>query len=600
MEEKNNPRIITDTKRTATNILAIAAKFLFVAICSLLVAISGARAVNAATLGFSPAAGTYAVGKSFTVNVYVSSSDQAMNAASGVISFPADKLEVVSLSKSGSIFSLWVSEPAFSNQAGTANFEGIVMNPGFKGSSGKIMSISFKAKAAGAATVNFSSASILANDGKGTNILGGLGSAKFAVETPVSAPAAQESTTPPVTAGAPPAPQILSETHADPNKWYSASTAKFSWVLPAGTTAARILVSELPQATPIVNYTPAISSKEIAGLSDGVWYLHVQLRNNYGWGAISHFRFQIDTKPPEPFSIKVIDGKETENPRPTIVFETTDSLSGIDYYKVKVSENDFITLSTDGMEHNPHTLAPQKPGKRTILVQAFDKAGNYTTASEEIVIKPLKSPVFTDYPEELRAGEPLVIRGKTDYPEAQVVVWLQKENEEAKSQIVKNDQEGKFVYIAEEKLNDGIYRVWAEVIDSRGARSGFSEKAVIAVKPPAYEKAGKRAINFLAVIIPLASLCIVLIFLLWHSWHKFLLFKRKLRKEINVMGKYFHKSFAYLKEDTEKHIKMLERTKSRRELTKEEEKILKRLKDNLDSIERTVSKEIEEIEDDVK
>ena len=66
-----------------------------------------------------------------------------MNAASGVISFPADKLEVVSLSKTGSVFTLWVQEPSFSNSAGTINFEGIVLNPGFIGAAGKTPTIKF-------------------------------------------------------------------------------------------------------------------------------------------------------------------------------------------------------------------------------------------------------------------------------------------------------------------------------------------------------------------------------------------------------------------------------------------------------------------------
>ena len=51
---------------------------------------------EAAILNFSPSSGEYAVGGVFSVSVFVSSADQAMNAASGAVSFPADKLEVVS------------------------------------------------------------------------------------------------------------------------------------------------------------------------------------------------------------------------------------------------------------------------------------------------------------------------------------------------------------------------------------------------------------------------------------------------------------------------------------------------------------------------
>ena len=114
-------------------------------------------AAQAASLYFSPSSGSYAVGSPITLNVYVSSADQAMNAASGVISFPSDKLEVTSLSKTGSIFTLWVQEPSFSNSVGAVNFEGIVLNPGFTGSGGKVLSITFKTKVAGNAPLTFSS-----------------------------------------------------------------------------------------------------------------------------------------------------------------------------------------------------------------------------------------------------------------------------------------------------------------------------------------------------------------------------------------------------------------------------------------------------------
>src|SRR3989338_6290606 len=136
----------------------------------------GARA---ATLSFSPPSGSHTVGNTFSASILISSADQAMNAALGAISFPPDKLEVVSVSKTGSIFTLWVQEPSFSNSAGTINFEGIVLNPGFIGAAGKAISIAFKVKAAGNAPLTFSSGSVLANDGQGTNILASLGGALF-------------------------------------------------------------------------------------------------------------------------------------------------------------------------------------------------------------------------------------------------------------------------------------------------------------------------------------------------------------------------------------------------------------------------------------
>ena len=357
-------------------------RIIFVAISIVFVTISGAKVASAASLYFSPSSGSYNIGQSFSVNIYVSSVDQAMNAASGVISFDKSKLEIISLSKSGSIFSLWVQEPSFSNSVGVVNFEGIVLNPGFIGSAGKVVTINFKAKTVGSVLLNFSNGSVLANDGKGTDILTDLSSVSFDL-------ANKQTSSPPVkTRDIFSAPEIFSLTHPDREKWYSDSNPKFKWNLSSDVKAVRILYDRLSDSQPTVVYSPPISERELKEIKDGIWYFHVQFKNNQNWGPVSHFRFQIDTEPPESFSIKFIDGRETENIRPVILFDTVDSLSGISYYKVKIGEGDLFKVESEAVKENPHTLPPQSPGKRSVLIQAFDKAGNFTFAKEEFTIKP--------------------------------------------------------------------------------------------------------------------------------------------------------------------------------------------------------------------
>jgi hypothetical protein len=140
----------------------------------------------AAGFTVAPSTVTNQVGKTFTVNVNISTTGQVMNAASGSLSFSKDVIEVVSVSKSGSIFNLWVQEPQYSNAMGVVSFEGIVLNPGFSGT-GKILSITFRAKNAGTGKFSFSNGSILANDGNGTNILKELGTGSVTI-TPVITP----------------------------------------------------------------------------------------------------------------------------------------------------------------------------------------------------------------------------------------------------------------------------------------------------------------------------------------------------------------------------------------------------------------------------
>lgn len=183
-----------------------------------------AHAASAASLYLSPVIGTYSVGQTFTVNVYVSSPDQAMNAAQGVISFPIDKLEVYALSKTDSIANLWVQDPSFSNQDGTITFGAIVTNPGYTGPQGQIIKITFHARSPGTANIAFSSGSVLANDGKGTNILSSMQNAAVTLTAAVSPPPAPPAITPQV-APAPTATTAPTSAPATPSEIVITSSA---------------------------------------------------------------------------------------------------------------------------------------------------------------------------------------------------------------------------------------------------------------------------------------------------------------------------------------------------------------------------------------
>src|SRR3989344_427895 len=584
-----NPTINTNKKLNNT-------KKLLVAIGLILVLFSGAKIASAASLYFSPSSGTHAIGTSFTVSIYVSSADQAMNAASGIISFPSDNLEVTSLSKTGSIFTLWVQEPSFSNSAGTINFEGIVLNPGFTGSNGKAITITFRTKAAGNVLLTFSSGSALANDGKGTNILTGMGDANFSIGT--VRPGAPEIITPTEVAGAPEAPAISSPTHPDPNKWYVVKEAKFTWNVPKDTTAVRLLVERIPQAIPTVTYTTPINFKELTDLAEGSYYFHVRLRNAEGWDGVSHFRFQIDTEKPTRFEISEVERKDQTDPRAKFIFDAKDEPSGIDHYEIQI-DNEGSQIWQDDGSHRYETPV-LGPGKYTLIAKAVVKAGNSLANSAEFVIQALEPPAITDYPRELASGEILTIKGETKYPNAQINIFLRHEKDEIKSYSVKSDKDGGLTFVADDRLSSGIYTAWAEVIDERGAKSEPSEKITIAVERPAFLRIGSWAVGFLSVVVPLIALVLLLVYLAWHWWHRFATMQKRVKKEIREAEQALHKAFDLLKKAIREQIKMLEKTKTKRQLTKEEEKIIKQLKKDLDDAEKFVRKEIEDIEKEVK
>src|SRR5258708_1735039 len=235
------------TRATSRLYLAIMLGFFVVFLFSAIFSTPISHA-SGTSMFFSPASGSYKVGQTFSVGVYVSSTSQSMNAASGTISFSSDVLSATSVSKSGSIISLWTKDPTYSNSSGTIDFEGIVLNPGYQGSSGKLITISFRVQNAGTASLNFASGSILANDGQGTEIISGFGAGFYQVsgqtDNTASAPA------PTQVNGLPAAPKVNSATHPDPNFWYANANPSFSWTLPRGVTLVNFFGDQNPSTDP--------------------------------------------------------------------------------------------------------------------------------------------------------------------------------------------------------------------------------------------------------------------------------------------------------------------------------------------------------------
>jgi hypothetical protein len=339
----------------------------------------------AASLYLSPTVGTYRIGQSFSMNVNVSSPSQAINAVSGSISFSQEYLEVTSVSKAGSIISFWVQEPVYSNNAGNINFEGVIPNPGYQGSGGRLISVSFRAKASGVASVRLVSGSVLANDGAGTNILSGLGSASFNLGTVPGAEQPPTTTTPPkpVEQGTlPPAPVISSLTHPNPDKWYSNNNPTFEWVLPAGVTGVRVLGDRNADTDPGTKSDGMIQAHKYTNIEDGVWYFHAKFKNAKGWGPVTHFKFQVDKTPPKGLEItrysntKVAGasvGSVALGSTSRFVFKAMDDQSGVERYVALLDGKDVS---------GEKELKTLEAGSHVLVVEAYDKAGN--SSSEQI------------------------------------------------------------------------------------------------------------------------------------------------------------------------------------------------------------------------
>lgn len=139
-----------------------------------------------AKLWIAPSDETHNIGDVFSVELYVTSLHRSINVAEAELQFSNSNIELVRVSKEGSIFSFWLGEPFYSNKTGVIKFQGGLQSPGFAGAGGKILALNFKAIGEGPASIKWGKVAVLANDGNATNILTGKEDASFSITSKAS------------------------------------------------------------------------------------------------------------------------------------------------------------------------------------------------------------------------------------------------------------------------------------------------------------------------------------------------------------------------------------------------------------------------------
>lgn len=357
--------------------------------------------VRAADLALSPSTGSYGVGQTFTVTVRAVPNGDNVNAVEAGLKFDPALLSVISVGKTGSAFSLWTTEPTFSNAAGTVTFGGGSPTP-FTAAS-NIVTVTFRTVAAGSANVTFQNASVLAADGRGTDVFENGASATYTITaattptpspTPTPTPAEpepEEDSDEAIIFGDPPRPpEVGSQTYLDPNVWYKETEGLFSWTLPFDVNVVAVEISDDPENKPEENkeavMDPPIEefliTKDI--IKDGVQYISVNFKNQVGWGAPTNRKLQIDTTPPEPFAINVRAGT-TPDSFPLLTFEANDVTSGIERYEMTIADQEPISVTPDEARIG-YLLKELEDGTYTVKVVAYDFAGNVRESSVAVLI----------------------------------------------------------------------------------------------------------------------------------------------------------------------------------------------------------------------
>ncbi len=333
-----------------------------------------------ASLYLSPVSGTFYLGSTFDVSIFLNTGGNDVNAVEVDLKFDPRKLQIASPTAGKSFISVWISQPTYSNTNGNASFQGGIPSPGINTSAGLVSTITFRAVAPGETSVSFlDSSQILLDDGKGTDILSSLGRGVYTIVIPP-----------------PEGPKVFSSTHPDQNKWYKNNNPTFSWEKEEGVTNFSYSIDNDFQGVPDNIPEGDHTSVSYSDIEDGLWYFHVKAEKGDIWGGTSHYLVQIDTTSPADFTLvfePVLMSPTITSREPIISFITTDALSGLSHYELKV-----INFNKEKAEAgffvevvSPYKLPRLDLGEYQIIVRTYDLAGNWQEVSQKIeVVEPGK------------------------------------------------------------------------------------------------------------------------------------------------------------------------------------------------------------------
>lgn len=536
-----------------------------------------------------------AVGSRIAVDVKVDSEDVGFNAAQATLKFSSDVLEVTGLDKTGSTFNFWLDEPSFSNSDGKVSFVG-GSSYGFVGKSVQILRINFRVKGSGAANIVFLDGAVTASDGSGTNILSSMKGLKIAVAG--AGQAVPEAVAPPVqirrpaapAAKVPAKPGLSVPLYPDSSMWYNMSaTFHVKWALPADVTAVATALSKSPDAVPSKS-EGLFEDKSFSALDDGIWYVHVRFRNTIGWGPVAHYRIGIDTAPPAPFSLTVQEGTKTDTPQPHISYAASDGLSGVDHYVIKIGDANPITTQASNF-----VLPLQAPGKHMLSVRAVDKAGNAAEASVDLEIQPISAPVIAPVRADIFIGEGGLSLTGTAPSNRKVLLWLKSRDERVvQTATVAADSKGNWSELFDQPMRSGSYFVEAVAQDERGALSVPARTELFTVREKPILTLFGTGITQSWFFIGLIALLLIGFTGGWLSNH---LWKLQVGRRVVIAQRDTVTVMNLVKKDLDKILEdYADRTITKQEVA-EIEFLIKKMKTNLDKMQKYLVENIGEIKD---
>jgi len=546
---------------------------------------------RAATLELALEKSITSAKEDIAVLVAINSEGQDVNTAQATISFPASLLEVTKIDRSSSVFSFWLQEPSFDNAKGTIRFAGGAIS-GFNGSSLKLMRISFRVKGSGSGRLGITDGAITASDGTGSNVYTTAKGLDINIPTTaqfeaVKVESAQRAAT--IAKELPARLGLDVPFYPDSTKWNNRSASfQAKWLINSDTAKAAVALNKNQNFTPDASAEALIGSKIFPALEDGIWYIHLRVANNIGWSPTLHYRLAVDTTPPASFKITSNSGFSTGDPKPTISFSSSDLVSGIKEYAIKL--DGAVVATTD---KTTYQFNPILPGTHQLVVSAIDNAGNATSQTESLEILPITSPEITYVSRQVNTEDGEITAGGTSVSAVEVVAQIQNSQKQiVAEQVAPVDTNGNWSVIFNNPLTKGNYYLIVTARDKNMASSFPVTSDSIKVRPKPVLTLGSLRLTqtwfFIILIIVLLG-SFGLGYFTYRKW------KGQLGRRVVIAQRDVVNAFDNLEKDVDKLLNEYNGEKITKSEVNEMKSILKNMKESIKKFHQYVVDNIREI-----
>jgi hypothetical protein len=274
--------------------------------------------------------------------------------------------------------------------------------------------------------------------------------------------------------------------YPDSTVWYSTvSPFTVNWTLAPDVSGVNTAINRQSNTALPQESKGLFDSESFNALTDGVWYAHVRFENNLGWGQTLHRRIALDTVPPANFRVAQVGESDPTTPTATLTFNTSDALSGLAGYRVRINGTDLPMLPAAKFT-GTFTTPLLEPGDHAVVVQALDLAGNSVISTSTVRIAPIDAPVITFAPTQLYVGDNrgLTLQG-TAQSKGTLLFSIFKDKAILENGSVVAGADGNWTFTSKQVLPTGTFLVHVRSVDARGAKSiaVLSSPIVVAEKP---------------------------------------------------------------------------------------------------------------------